>query len=61
MSYPVINSVNTVTLKTGTTFNTGCDGVMLSVYGSVLYGNIYGFVDSRDKRLQYAIGIELVH
>lgn len=61
VSYPVINSVNTVTLKTGTTFNTGCDGVMLSVYGSVLYGNIYGFVDSRDKRLQYAIGIELVH
>ncbi len=61
VSYPVINSVNTVTLKTGATFHAGSQGVQVSAYGSVLYGNIYGFVDSREKRAQYAIGIELVH
>ena len=59
--YPVINSVNTVSFKTGITFHETGSGAEISLYCSVLYGNIYGFVDSRDKRMQYSAGIEFVH
>ncbi len=61
VSYPVINSVNTVSLKSGVTLHDDDPGVKLSVYLSVLCGNIYGFVDSRDNRTQYAAGIEIVY
>lgn len=59
--YPVINDTNTASVKSGVTYHGDGGGVEVSVYGSFIYGNIYGFVDSRDRRTQYAIGIELVH
>lgn len=57
--YPVINNMNTVSAKTGLVFSNLIRDRKLSVYCAVLYGNIYGFVDSRDKRRVYSAGIEI--
>lgn len=59
--YPVINDTNTVSLKTGFTLNSLIPGRKASVYFEILYGNIYGFVDSREKRTVYSAGIEVSH
>ena len=56
-SYPIINSTNTFVVKTGVTFS--YDLYSLSLYGKFLYGNIFGFVDSREKRINYYVGVEL--
>jgi hypothetical protein len=56
--YPVINSVNTITMKTGITIHEAVPDGKVSLYYSILYGNISGLVDSRENRLQHAIGVE---
>ncbi len=58
-SYPLINSVNTLSAKTGFIFSNLIDNRKVSIYLGILYGNIYGFVDSREKRTVYSLGIEI--
>jgi len=59
--YPVINNTNTVSARTGLIFNDLIPGRKVSIYCGILYGNIYGFVDSREKQTVYSIGIEIFH
>jgi hypothetical protein len=59
--YPIINNTNTVSARTGLIFNDLIYGRKVSVYCGILYGNIYGFTDSREKRTVYSIGIEIFH
>lgn len=56
-AYPIINEVNTITGKTGVALNLDKIKRRIEIYFSVLYGNIFGFVDSREKRLKIAGGI----
>jgi hypothetical protein len=59
--YPVINNVNTFSAKAGLILNTIIPERKISLYCGFLYGNIYGFVDSREKRTVYSLGIEIFH
>jgi len=59
--YPIINNMNTVSAKTGLIFSNLLSGRKISIYCGILYGNIYGFIDSREKRNQYSIGVEVFH
>lgn len=59
VSYPLINSVNTVSARIGFTFRDIITDRKVDIYCGILYGNIYGFVDSREKRTIYSIGIEI--
>ncbi len=56
-AYPIINGMNTVTAKTSLLFNIPKIKRHIAIYGSILYGNIFGYVDSRDKRHRIACGI----
>ena len=56
-AYPVINEINTISAKTGVAINLSKIKRRIEVYCSILYGNIFGFVDSREKRLRVAGGI----
>ncbi len=58
-NYPVINSVNTISAKAGFIFSNIIPDKKISICCGFIYGNIYGFVDSREKRKVYTIGIEL--
>lgn len=57
IAYPIINEVNTISAKTGVALNLSKIKRQVEIYCSVLYGNIFGFVDSREKRLRVAGGI----
>lgn len=57
IAYPIINEVNTISAKTGLALNLSKIKRQVEVYCSILYGNIFGFVDSREKRLRVAGGI----
>lgn len=57
ISYPVINYTYTISLQSGYRHFVLTSNHYINVYVRILYGNIYGFVDSRDKRLQGSIGI----
>lgn len=57
IAYPIINEVNTISAKTGVALNLSKIRRQVEVYCSILYGNIFGFVDSREKRLRVAGGI----
>lgn len=57
IAYPIINEINTISAKTGVAFNLSKIKRQVEVYCSILYGNIFGFVDSREKRLRVAGGI----
>ena len=57
IAYPVINEVNTISGKTGVALNLSKIKRQVEIYFSMLYGNIFGFVDSREKRLRVAGGI----
>lgn len=59
--YPVINSVRTISLKTGLLVQNIAQGRTLSLFARALWGNPYGFIDSRENRLVLAVGVELVH
>jgi hypothetical protein len=58
VKYPIIDHVNTVVIKTGffIVFNESHNEAEL--YAKVLYGNSYGFIDSRDTRLVISFGLE---
>ena len=56
-NYPVIARVNTIVFKTGILFSfRGLREV--GPYCRLLYGNSYGFIDSRDNRLVVSFGID---
>ena len=59
--YPVINSTNTICAKTGLIFSNLIQSRKVSLYCGILYGNIFGFVDSRENRTVYSFGIEISH
>jgi len=61
MHYPIINQVNTITIKTGIDYKINVINRRAGVYCRLLYGNIFGLVDSRENRLVIAGGIELHH
>ena len=56
--YPIINHVNTIVLKTGFFILFNESRREAGLYGKALYGNPYGFVDSRDTRFVISFGIE---
>jgi|GEM_PF-1044211 len=56
-SYPIINEVNTISGKTGLLFDLKKLNRYFEIYFSTLYGNIFGFVDSREKQLRISGGI----
>lgn len=57
IQYPVINELNTIAGKTGASLILSKIKRRIELYFSLLYGNIFGFVDSREKRLRLAGGI----
>ena len=57
-SYPIINKINTLVVKGGISIGLGTTSKALDFYVRVLYGGIYGFVDSRDIRLMTSLGFE---
>lgn len=59
--YPIINSMNTLAVKVGVLLNDLIVSRKLNIYFKFLYGNIYGFVDSRENKSIFSIGIELMH
>ncbi|MFC1586621.1 hypothetical protein ACFL5V_13825, partial [Fibrobacterota bacterium] len=59
ISYPILSHVNTLSGNTGLQLKLKNPERVISVYGRYLSGNIFGFVDSRDKRSVFAIGLEL--
>ena len=60
-TYPIINNVNTISLKSGIILKGLDSDRKVSLYVGFLYGNIYGLVDSREKRKVYSFGIEILH
>jgi hypothetical protein len=56
--YPVISEINTIVLKSGLSISFNGSRREAGVYIKLLYGNPYGFIDSRDKRFVSSIGIE---
>ncbi len=59
--YPVLHSVHTISLKAGILFHHIAQGRTLSLFARLLYGNPYGFIDSRENRFVIAAGVELLH
>lgn len=58
--YPIINDVNTIACRAGLLVaGTGWSHT-INIYGRMLYGNIYGLVDSRERRLVFAAGVEIM-
>ncbi|MBN1983377.1 MAG: hypothetical protein JW795_17705 [Chitinivibrionales bacterium] len=58
--YPLMNAVNSASAAIGVStyiaaLNRSCD-----VYVSYIFGNIFGFVDSREKRKRLTVGINLL-
>jgi len=58
-TYPIINNVNTAVLKAGLRLPLGIVAREMDLYMRLLYGGIYGFVDSRDNRFETSIGAEI--
>jgi len=56
--YPIIAELNTLVFKTGVSIPFNESHRTIDFYYRMLYGGIYGFVDSRDKRLMISFGIE---
>lgn len=61
ITYPVIHHVNTIAVKTGYTREIGKNGRKAGIFLEYLYGNPFGFIDSRDKRSVKAVGFEFYH
>lgn len=59
--YPVIHSTRTISLKAGLLFPHIAYGRTLSLFARLLYGNPYGFADSRENRFVMSAGVELLH
>jgi len=59
VSYPLINGVSTVSARCGVSAENLVPHGTVSVYCGILHGNIFGFVDSRERRTVYSIGVEI--
>lgn len=59
VSYPLINGVSTVSARCGVSAEGLVPRGTVSVYCGILHGNIFGFVDSRERRTVYSIGVEI--
>lgn len=60
IDYPVINKVNTLKSKIGMSLDLKRIKRRLNIYSSFLYGNSFGFIDSREKRNVFTfLGIEV--
>ncbi len=59
VTYPIITETNTVVFKTGVSIPFNESRRAFDIYLRLLYGGIYGFVDSRDNRLMTSLGIEV--
>ena len=57
-TYSIINQTNTVVVKGGISIGLGTTSKALDLYVRILYGSIYGFVDSRDIRFVTSLGLE---
>ncbi|MCX7727291.1 MAG: hypothetical protein N2053_10640, partial [Chitinispirillaceae bacterium] len=57
ISYPVINTVNTFSVTFGITMPFFISRKNVDIYFKYLFGNIYGYVDSREKRHIFGGGI----
>lgn len=57
LNYPVMNRIGTVNIQTGLTVPLFEARRFFDIYVKYLYGNIYGYVDSRDKRHVVALGL----
>lgn len=57
--YPVINNTYTLSLKIGLNRSFAESDMTLGIFTNFIYGNPYGFIDSRDKRLLLRIGMEV--
>lgn len=59
--YPVIHHVNTISIQSGLLHQFGKKGRKAGVFLKYLYGNPFGFIDSRDKRSIASMGFEFYH
>lgn len=59
VSQPVINDMNTISFKTGLVFSLKKISREIELYYTMLYGNIFGFVDSREDRWKIGGGISI--
>ena len=53
--------MNTVVVKAGYAVPLSKLHRTVSVYGAALYGNTFGFVDSRERRTVWSVGVTLSH
>ena len=58
-SYPIISRSNTITVTAGISLPLFEARRQCDVYVRFLYGNIYGYVDSREQRAMVAAGVAL--
>ena len=61
VDYPLVRRINTVSVKAGVIHPLSQGGRSAGFYIRYLYGNPFGFVDSRENRHEMAIGMELLH
>jgi len=59
VSYPLINGVSTVSARCGLSAENLVPHGTVSLCFGILHGNIFGFVDSRERRTVYSIGVEI--
>lgn len=59
VKYPVINKTYTLSLKSGVNRLIGSTDMKLGIFTHFIYGNPYGFIDSRDKRSVLRVGVEV--
>ncbi len=59
-SYPIIRQTNTIVVKCGLSYPLNADSRAVDLYFKILYGSIYGFIDSRDIRTVTSFGIDLI-
>ena len=59
VSRPVINAMNTVSLRAGCDFELPGGNRLITLYAGFLHGNIFGFVDSREVRTVWSVGVDI--
>jgi hypothetical protein len=55
--YPIINQINTLSISFGITHPLKNSRKAISIYVQYLHGNIYGYVDSRENRSLFSVGV----
>jgi hypothetical protein len=59
MDYPIMNALNSLSMKVGVMYTFEKINRSIDIYYGMLYGNIFGFVDSRDERWKIAGGLSI--